>query len=593
MGLNVDFSVSVRGVEATYSTFFICSKETAMTTTYDTEMKLEKDGSWCRWIGIDDKGTKQKFRLGRDKAEAKSRLRLIVGLYETQKEAAEYYGGTWVPEHLEAAKAIAKGKTPILPRLSLKVNGDDVRESPETYATTLALLGDEFRPEKLEDFSEALLAVGANQRRNRLIRAKLTGSNPDADPTGQTIGQAVDALIDHVRTENTLPDGSLTPWGRTQMNQVKSWRNFMAIAKGTENGKQVPLALLETDLADLTVAKAQQMVDATRKRPLTFESGRTTRMTPKSARGINKRIRHFFDWLDLSDQWSWFEPPRFRKVSYSVAPLTADELHEKKIAKENWRLSDEEIRTLYRYATPAERILILLGLNCAFGAGEIGNLRIPYVKFETQEIDGIRFKTGNDTRHHLWDETIEGLKWELDRREKLPKGEGTKDIFFITEKGEPLWSRTKAGNYKSGVVKRWNDLKSRVKKDHPDFHSYSFGKLRKTAAIRVIEMADAEAASMILAHGIPSEDKLLSAYVNIPWQKLYAAQKAYGETIRPLIQLEGEAFAKSPKVYLGMRKIEKIVEQFRAGVPVAEIAEQVGVSIMTVYRHARLAGLMK
>ncbi|WP_417387503.1 tyrosine-type recombinase/integrase [Gimesia sp.] len=567
-----------------------------MTTIYDTELKQAKDGTFYRWVGEDEKGTKQNFRLGRDKAEAKRRLRLILALFETQAQAAEFYGGSWVAEFLSAAKKIAKGKKAVLPRLSLRVNETDaVQESSETYAKTLAYLnmdGELFQPEASEDFTDALRAVEADQRRNRLIRSKLTGSNPDNDPTGQTVGQAVDAFMESLKSDAMLPDGSLSTWGRTQFNQVKSWRRYMSVAKGVKNGEQVSLRLLETDLADLTVAKAQQMVDATRKRPLTFESKLTRRMTTKSAGSINKKIKHFFDWLDLSDDWSWFEPPRFRKVAYKVSPLTAEEKHQQKLKKEKWRITDDEIQILYRYATPAERVLILLGLNCAFGAGEIGNLRIPYVKFETQEIDGIRFKTGNDTRHHLWEETIEGLQWELSRREQLPKTDQSKDIVFLAEKGgNPLWSRTKTGNYNNGITKRWNDLKGRVKKDHPDFHDYSFGKLRKTAAIRVIEMADAEAASMILAHGIPSEDKVLSAYVNIPWQKLYEAQKAYGETIRPLLQTEGNAFEQPPKDYIGKNRALQILELFKSDVPVAQIARKTKVSVMTVYRHVDRAGL--
>ncbi len=72
--------------------------------------------------------------------------------------------------------------------------------------------------------------------------------------------------------------------------------------------------------------------------------------------------------------------------------------------------------------------------------------------------------------------------------------------------------------------------------------------VRKTAASRVIEIADDEAASMILAHGSLSEDKLLAAYVSIPWKKLYAAQEAYGETVRPLLAAMAIPFHPSPKI---------------------------------------------
>lgn len=39
-----------------------------------------------------------------------------------------------------------------------------------------------------------------------------------------------------------------------------------------------------------------------------------------------------------------------------------------------------------------------------------------------------------------------------------------------------------------------------MRKDRPEFSSYSFNKLRKTSATRILAIADAETASMILAH---------------------------------------------------------------------------------------------
>jgi len=569
-----------------------------MAAVYDTDLKEESGtGVWYRWLGENESGTKQCFRLGKDKAEAKRRLRLIMAMYEIQLESAKFYGGTctWVPEQLKAAKQIAKGKQAKLPRLSLRVNDNDsVQQTGESYARSLAYLnrdGDHFEAEDVADFQEAIEEVDADQKRHRLTKARLIGTNPDRDPTNQTVNEAVEGFLDELRTLNTLPDGSLSTWGKTQINQVKSWQRFMAIATEIRNGERVPLELLGTDLAELTLARAQKMIDATRIRPLTFESKQTKRMAPKSARAINKKIRHFFQWLDNSDEWQWWEPPRFGRLKYKVAELTPEEIHERKLQRERWRISDDEIKTLVEYATPVERVILILGLNCAFGAGEIGNLRIPYIKFETSEIDEIRFKTGTETRHHLWPETVEALQWELSRREKLPQSDSSQDIVFLSEKkGEPLWKKTHTGNYKNGVAKRWGDLLDRIQKDYPEFHRYSFGKLRKTAAIRVIELADAETASMILAHGIPSEDKILSAYVNIPWKKLYTAQEAYGETIRPLLTTERPAFEQPPKNYIG-KKAERIIVLTKEGKSAYQVADEVGVSVMTVYRHLKRAGL--
>jgi integrase len=566
-----------------------------MAGVYETELKQEADGTWYRWVGEDQKKTKQKFRLGKDRADALRRLRLIVTLYESQFSLPEFFGGSWVPEYLKAAKQIAKGAKPQLPRVSLPVSETaTIQESAATYVTLLAHLNrDEplFEAESPGLVADGIAALERPQQRNRLIKSTLVGGTSDREATGQAVSQAISSFIDYLVSQYTLPDGSLSPWGKTQIDQTKSWRRFMSVATETRNGETVSLKLLETDLADVTVAKAQQLIDVVRKRPLTLESKHTRRLAVKTCQSIHKVIRHFFDWLDLSDEWQWTEPLRFRKLNYNPAALEDGEKHDQKQKKEHWRISDNEIQILVKHATPSERVLILLGLNCAFGAGEIGNLRIPYVKFESQEIDGIRFKTGNDTRHRLWPETAEALGWELQRREQLPQSAESKDIFFLSEgKGLPLWRRSKAGNYNDGIAKRWNDLIQRVRKEQPNFHQYSFGKLRKTAAIRVIEIADAEAASMILAHGIPSEDKLLSAYVNIPWQKLYAAQEAYGESIRPILKTSRPPFEKPPKNYIGA-KAEQILEQHRTGTPVSQIASDLGLSEMTVYRHLKRAGL--
>jgi hypothetical protein len=39
----------------------------------------------------------------------------------------------------------------------------------------------------------------------------------------------------------------------------------------------------------------------------------------------------------------------------------------------------EELKILYRYATPLERALMLLGLNCGFGAAESGSLQLNQI----------------------------------------------------------------------------------------------------------------------------------------------------------------------------------------------------------------------
>ncbi len=82
----------------------------------------------------------------------------------------------------------------------------------------------------------------------------------------------------------------------------------------------------------------------------------------------------------------------------------------------------------------------------------------------------------------------------------------------------------KKGYISDGGGNIWYRLIRRVRKDHPEFPSYSFNKLRKTSATRILEIADAETASMILAHKTIGEDELLHHYALLPWEKLFEAQ---------------------------------------------------------------------
>ncbi len=73
----------------------------------------------------------------------------------------------------------------------------------------------------------------------------------------------------------------------------------------------------------------------------------------------------------------------------------------------------------------------------------------------------------------------------------------------------------------------------------PDVPSYSFNKLRRTSATRILEISDAETASMILAHKTIGEDELPHHYALLPWNKLYAAQKALEEQLALVPEASG------------------------------------------------------
>ena len=112
-------------------------------------------------------------------------------------------------------------------------------------------------------------------------------------------------------------------------------------------------------------------------------------------------------------------PRRFHAIRKTPDDLTAPELYERRMGREKLVIPDEHLKMLFEYALPIERILLLLGLNCAFAASEIGHLRKGFLKLDRSIIEGIRFKSGNDTRHWLWPETKAGLEWVLAERRPL------------------------------------------------------------------------------------------------------------------------------------------------------------------------------
>lgn len=550
-------------------------------STYQKKLKRSKNGI-VRYVGRSLAGHQEKFYLGWDLQVAEQREALIRELWDHLERHWDYTLGNyyWPPDYLAAAKAIAKGKTPVLPP-TFRMKSD-----PAKYVAALNDIGPAFAPADEVLFEDGLKAVSEGIRERRDILS----TRNNVELTGQTIEEALNGYRDYLQTKGRQPDGSYATWWKTQLTQLKSWRSFLDVVHRFKDGEQVKVEMTKVDLGHLTTEHAQAMIDAVRSRPLTFDSlrrkdGTRTRLTPSSARGIIKVAVKFFEWLDLSSEFSWLEPRKFR-LTRKPEPLTNEEKFVREQKKEVSTVTYEHIRLLSKYALPSERVILLCGLNAAFGPGEIGQLRVPFIRRESGEIVGIRFKTGNPTRHKLWPETLEGLEWQLDRRASFEHGEGTdREIVFLTESGKPLWRITKAGNYSDGVSRQWNRLVNRVQKDHPDFPDYSLGKLRKTAATRILMLAGAAEASLVLAHRTISEDELLECYVQIPWEKLYDAQERFGEEVAPHLKTDRPAFLRQSKNYIGLKKIELIRELHTAGVPVKKIAKAAKVSTMTVYRQ--------
>jgi len=544
--------------------------------TYDKKVKRSKDGAIVRYIGQNQKAIPEKFRLGYDPREAARRIELIQALWaELENRIHGYPFPFWEPEYLKAAKAIAKGGQATLPK-----NG--CYEVTEKYlgrlATISARAGTPFEPADPNDLKSALSDM---QQVVQDARSTLSVALNVPAATGQTLAEAFDAYEIQTKNESTDPTGSVSPWGKTKLDQVSSIRAYLTDKRfGGRN-------FLTLDLGELNYTRCDEIYGVFRRRPPTLRTSLKKRMTPASAKHIIKELGNFFDWLDGAEEFEWVEPRRFHSIVKTPEKLNAEEQYQRRESKKRSVVPTEHLKTLVEYALPIERILLLLGLNCAFGAAEIGQLRSGFLRLDEAIIDGVRFKTGNETKHRLWPQTIAGLRWVLERRrqQKLLKPE-YQDIVFLTERGKPLWHHTPEGNASNGVSNIWNRLIQRVRNDDEQFPPYSFNKLRKTSATRILEIADAATASMILAHNTISDDKLLENYAQLPWEKLFAAQEQFGKELAEVLDVGSPNPWEAPRrTYIGLKKVKTIIALDGKNVAAPEIAKQVGVNLATVYRQ--------
>ncbi|SIN88664.1 hypothetical protein SAMN05444166_1446 [Singulisphaera sp. GP187] len=540
---------------------------------YDKKLKRGKDGLFTRYVGQNGRGVPEKFRLGYEQDAAEEKVRLITAIWQEIEGRLSGQRPSWDKASLEAAKAIAKGKPPSLPKREFE---DPIRYVERVAAISEAT-GTTFHPGDPLNHQ-----IGLDDLRQELVelRQKISDAAGTPAATGTTVQQAITAYEVHVRRSLTLPDGFLRPWGRTKLDQLDSIRNYLSDERF--GGRD----FLSLDLSGLTHDRCEEMFGVFRRRPLTLRSKLRDRMKPSTAKNYIKELGNFFNWLDGAETLEWTFPRRFHAIKKTPDDLTASEQYDRRMAREKLVLPDEHLMVLFEYALPSERILLLLGLNCAFAASEIGHLRKGFLKLDRSMIDGIRFKSSNDTRHWLWPQTKDGLEWVLAARQSVRSGRTEDaDVVFVTERGKPLWHATQNGHVSDGVSNVWYRLIRRVQQDHPAFPSYSFNKLRKTSATRILEIADAETASMILAHKTISEDELLHHYALLPWEKLFNAQRKLEEQLAPILEASGpDPWAPRTRSYLGLVKVKRLKEMRERGVPPKEIAEALKISVATVHR---------
>jgi hypothetical protein len=104
-------------------------------------------------------------------------------------------------------------------------------------------------------------------------------------------------------------------------------------------------------------------------------------MAKKSCTNYIGELGRFLRWLHLSGEFAWRKPEDYDHIQRN--PRELDEDIEKEAADiPVWTVA--QLRTLNEYATPIERVFLLLGLNCAYGADQAGRLQVSHLRLKDE-----------------------------------------------------------------------------------------------------------------------------------------------------------------------------------------------------------------
>ena len=258
----------------------------------------------------------------------------------------------------------------------------------------------------------------------------------------------------------------------------------------------------------------------------------------------------------------------------------------------------EELITLYRYASPLERVYLLLALNCGFGGGELATLQIEELHLDVAHPEyGIhgdfifrdRAKSTVYAEWWLWPETVEAIRWY--RKHKNSKTTGP----LLLVAGKPI-TFTAGGNRSQYFNNRMKGLLDRIGKDKPDFHRYSFNKLKKTASSLMRRAGGSDVAKEFITHGQACDDPLLDRYAEHYFRTVFKAQKKVRRHLRAMFEAVPLPFPEdgkknSPSISLEVR--ERIVQLRQEGKSYKEIATICDVAVDTVRRYPKEVGMTR
>jgi len=569
-----------------------------VTTRTRLHWTLDNQGQYARQIGWkfsrNGKLIQHKFRLGEDLKEAKRREQRLLELWSQIERESASNPVVWPGAALEWARQIAQGKLQIeVPRKP--------HDNPEAYARYLHRLQRHYPMISFVAEDEEAYVAGAASNRTMVtgqieelqeqiatkeskhLRAGNMGEM-DLSRSGPMLHDAMRAYIEWIKKDYFRPAlGRITDGGRTKIRQTE-----------TLIGRHENVPLLRLDEASV-----EEMFRFWRQRP--FKKGSTKPISRKSAENYISELKRFFRWLHKSKDFDWRKPENFDEIKTKVDAAPCDQ--QRKLVQVD-TFSLDELRLLNEYATPLERVFLLLGLNCGFGVAEIASLLVGEVVlfqghderhqeilgYQTTNADSfvkrIRRKNSVYGEHILFPQTVAAMEWALQRRKKH-SGFRPESVLLLNDKGMPYDRPTKGNHRNQQIPNCFANHVRRVRRDHAGFPSLSFGKLRKTAGDLIRRFADGEIHAIFVCHGQPvATDNLTDVYSNRPFGKVFKAIREAQEYLQPVFAAAGSAPFESRLSQVAYRTPtrDRIMQLHQEGWSVREIAGEVGKPRTTVHR---------
>ncbi|PHQ34767.1 hypothetical protein CEE69_12885 [Rhodopirellula bahusiensis] len=252
-------------------------------------------------------------------------------------------------------------------------------------------------------------------------------------------------------------------------------------------------------LTSLGHGEIQSMVDHWRSRPAAKTSGKPIAYST-AAKHISE-LRRFLIWLHENPEASWSIPSNLLRLNTQPVRIDSDFRNKGQSLR---RYSIDELRVLYQHAREDERLIFLFGLNCGFGAAEMGLLKVKDFHLKSQNSHPLNEERGSvlilhrpNTNHvgvwQLWPETVHAFEVLMEREGQIG------GHVFNSRDGESLYRQT-SRNPSSAFANLWRRLTNRVSEQHLEFPLLPIKMLRGTAMELLMPICPGDAVRAYLGH---------------------------------------------------------------------------------------------